>query len=95
MPLDKKGKPVLYKPWRNTGKGKSKMFVYVKADTKKGYKKIGFGLKGMQDYTQHKDKKRRASYLARSGGITDKSGNKTSGNKNSANYWARKVLWQA
>jgi hypothetical protein len=95
MPLDKKGKPVLYKPWRNTGAGSKKMFVYVKADTKKGYKKIGFGLKGMKDFTQHKDKKRRASYLARSGGIKDKNGNLTKNNKNSANYWARKVLWSA
>ena len=71
------------------------MWVYVKADTKKGFKRIGFGLKGMQDYRQHKDKKRRASYLARSGGIKDKNGNLTKNNKNSANYWSRKVLWSA
>ena len=95
MPLTKEGKPVLYKPWKNTSSSKNKMWVYVKTDTKKGYKKIGFGLKGMQDFRQHKDPKRRASYLARSGGIKDKNGNLTKNNKNSANYWSRKVLWNA
>ena len=95
MPLDSKGNPVLFKPWKNTTKSKNKMWVYVRSDTKKGYKRIGFGLKGMQDYRQHKDKKRRASYLARSGGIKDKNGNLTKNNKNSANYWSRKVLWAA
>lgn len=95
MPLTKEGKPILYKHWKNTTSSKNKMWVYVKADTKKGYKRIGFGLKGMQDYRQHKDKKRRASYLARSGGIKDKNGNLTKNNKNTANYWSRKVLWNA
>ena len=58
-------RPALYKPFKNTTSSSSKFFVYVKADTKKGYKKIGFGLKGMKDFTQHKDPKRRKSYLAR------------------------------
>jgi len=71
------------------------MWVYVRSDTKKGFKKIGFGLKGMKDFTQHKDKKRRASYLARSGGIRDKKGNLTKNNRDSANYWSRRVLWKA
>ena len=48
----------------------------------------------MQDFTQHKDEKRRKSYLARSGGITS-GGKKTANNKNFANYWARKILWNA
>ena len=47
----------------------------------------------MKDYTQHKDKDRRKNYLARSAGITTKSGVKTANNKNYSNYWARKVLW--
>jgi len=41
----------------------------------------------MQDFTQHRSKKRRESYCARSGGIKGGEG------KLSANYWARKVLW--
>ena len=52
MPLTKEGKPVLYKPWKNTTTSKNKFWVYVKSDTKKGFKRIGFGLKGMQDFTQ-------------------------------------------
>lgn len=56
-------------------------------------KLIHFGYKGMEDYTQHKDKDRRKNYLARSGGIRDKSGKLTANNKLSANYWARKILW--
>tara|TARA_R100000935_G_scaffold26672_1_gene46660 strand:- start:19167 stop:19454 length:288 start_codon:yes stop_codon:yes gene_type:complete len=95
MPLTTDGKPILYKPWKNTSSSKNKMWVYVRSDTKKGFKKIGFGLKGMKDFTQHKDKKRRASYLARSGGIRDKKGNLTKNNRDSANYWSRRVLWKA
>ena len=93
MPLTKEGKPILYSPWKNTSSSKNKMWVYVKSDTKKGYKKIGFGLKGMKDFTQHKDEKRRTSYLARSKGIKNKQGQLTYKDKNSSNYWSRKVLW--
>ena len=82
----------LYKPMNSTKKGKKKM-VYVMKDGNK--RLIHFGDSNMQDYRQHKDKKRRASYLARSGGIKDKNGNLTKNNKNSANYWSRKVLWNA
>ena len=93
MPLTKEGKPVLYKPWKNTSSSKNKYWVYVKSDTKKGYKKIGFGLKGMEDFTQHKDEKRRKSYLARAKGITNKAGKKTWTDKNTANYWSVHYLW--
>lgn len=54
-----------------------------------------FGLRGMQDYTQHKDKKRRNSYLKRSAGIRDKNGNLTKDDPFSANYWARRILWDS
>tara|TARA_R110000824_G_scaffold376131_2_gene567202 strand:- start:30 stop:305 length:276 start_codon:yes stop_codon:yes gene_type:complete len=91
MPPKNDGKP-LYKPMNSTKKGKKKM-VYVMKDGKK--RLIHFGDSNMEDYRQHKDPKRRASYLARSGGIKDKSGNLTKNNKNSANYWSRKVLWSA
>lgn len=56
-------------------------------------KLVKFGLRGMSDFTQHKDPERRANYLARSGGIRDKDGNLTKNDPFSANYWARKVLW--
>jgi len=82
----------LYKPFKSSAKGK-KMSVYVMKDGKK--RLIHFGDSNMQDYTQHKDDKRRKSYLARSGGIRDKSGKLTANDKNSKNYWAHRVLWNA
>tara|TARA_R110002020_G_scaffold208196_2_gene413875 strand:+ start:273 stop:578 length:306 start_codon:yes stop_codon:yes gene_type:complete len=85
----KKNKP-LYKPYKSTAKNKKGM-VYV---NKNGAKKlIHFGYTPMSDFTKHKDPKRRKNYLERSGGIKDKSGNLTAKDKNSANYWARRVLW--
>lgn len=56
-------------------------------------KLVRFGLRGMEDYTQHKDPERRRNYLARSAGIKDKSGKPTKDDPFSANYWARRVLW--
>ena len=93
MPRDNKGKPILYKPFKNTGKSKKKFFVYVKADNKSGYKKIGFGHKDYEDFTQHKDKKRQSSYLKRAKGIKNKEGKLTWKDKNTANYWAVHYLW--
>ncbi len=75
MPLDKDGKPILYKPWKNDTKSKFKYFVYVKSDNKKGFKKIGFGYKGMGQFKDkgghyksldHGDKKRQ-QYCAQNG----------------------------
>lgn len=85
----RKNKP-LYKPVKSSRAGKKGM-VYVNKDG--GKRLIHFGDSNMKDFTQHKDPERRKSYLARSGGIRDKSGNLTANNKNSANYWARKTLW--
>ena len=65
--------------------------VYVKKDGAK--KLLHFGDASMQDFTQHKDKQRKKNYLNRSAGIKDKSGNLTANNKNSANYWSRKINW--
>ena len=86
----KETKP-LYKPYKSDKSGKKGM-VYVKSGSS-GKRLIHFGDSNMQDFRQHKDPERKKSYCARSGGITDKSGRKTGGNKNSANYWSRKVLW--
>lgn len=90
--MDKKQKP-LYKPFPAPPGSKHKFKVYVKNEKTGQPKLIGFGLRGMEDYTQHKDKKRRASYLARAKGIKDKQGRLTYMNKNSANYWAVRKLW--
>ena len=80
-----KAKP-LYKPMKSTRKGKKKMVYVMKAGSKR---LIHYGDSSMKDYTQHGDKKRRKSYLARSGGI------KGANDRNTANYWARKDLWKA
>ena len=87
-PPKKEKKIVLYKPMKSTRKGKKKM-VYVRNKKTGKPKLIHYGDSSMQDYTQHGDKKRRASYLARSGGI------KGANDKDTANYWARKDLWKA
>lgn len=79
----------LYKPYKSTKKGKKGM-VFVKSNSG-GKRLIHFGDSSMKDFTQHKDEKRRASYCARSGGIKDKSGKRPG--KDSANWWARKILW--
>ena len=87
-----KEKKPLYKPRTSTKSGKKGM-VYVIKDGKKIL--LHFGDATMKDFTQHKDPKRRKSYLARSGGIRDKQGRLTKNNRNSANYWSRKILWKA
>ena len=79
----------LYKPFPSKAKGK-KLSVYVMKEGKK--RLINFGSSDYEDFTQHKDPKRRKSYLARSAGIRDKNGKLTYKDKNSANYWAR-TLW--
>lgn len=90
MPSDFKTKKPLYKPVKSDRKGKKGM-VYVKKDGKK--RLIHFGDSTMSDFTKHKDKKRRKNYLDRSGGIRNKEGKLTKNDKNSANYWSRKVNW--
>lgn len=82
----------LYKPFKSKAKNK-KMSVIIKKDGKK--KLINFGDTRYKDFTQHGDKKKRESYLKRTAGIKNKEGKLTKDNKNSANYWSRKVLWLA
>ncbi len=82
----------LYTPFKYKGKGKFKYSVYVKND-KGNPKLIHFGHRDYQDFTQHKDEKRRKSYLARAKGIKDKNGNLTWKNKKTKNYWVVKYLW--
>jgi hypothetical protein len=89
----------LYKPFKSTAKNK-KYSVYVLKDGKK--RLIHFGdtrYKHFKDklgkYTNlnHNDKDRRERYLKRAKGIKDRSGNLTWKDKNSANYYAVKFLW--
>tara|TARA_R110000823_G_scaffold314569_1_gene444008 strand:+ start:789 stop:1070 length:282 start_codon:yes stop_codon:yes gene_type:complete len=93
MPRTKDGKPILYKPFKNTGKGYKKFFVYVKSDNKQGYKKIGFGDNRYEDFRQHKDKKRQASFRARMKGIKKKDGSFAYKDKTSPAYWSLTYLW--
>jgi len=91
-PADFKEKKPLYKPYKSTKAGK-KGQVYV---MKNGVKRlIYFGDASMSDFTKHKDPKRRKNYLERSGGIRNKEGKLTKNDKNSANYYARRFLWNA
>jgi len=85
----KKNKP-LYKPVKSDKKGKKGM-VYVK---KGGAKRlIHFGDSSMTDKKKGASKAQQKSYLARSGGIRNKEGKLTKNDKNSANYWSRRINW--
>ena len=89
----------LYKPFKSTAKNK-KYSVYVLKDGKK--RLIHFGDKrykhfkdklGKYTNLNHNDKDRRERYLKRAKAIKDRSGNLTWKDKNSANYYAVKYLW--
>jgi hypothetical protein len=85
----KKDKP-LYKPVKSTKQGKKGM-VYVMKEGKK--RLIHFGDSSMTDKRKGASKAQQKSYLARSAGIKNKQGKLTKNDKNSANYWSRKVNW--
>ena len=84
-----KDKP-LYKPFKSKVKGK-KGSVYVMKDGKK--RLIHFGDSSMTDKRKGASKAQQKSYLARSAGIRNKEGKLTKNDKNSANYWSRRVNW--
>ena len=83
---------------KSTRKGKKYMVVAPNGktihfgDIKMQQYKDTTGL-GLYTHLNHNDEKRRASYLARAKGIKDKNGNLTWKNKNSANYYAVRWLW--
>ena len=52
-------------------------------------KKVHFGAKGYQDFTQHGDEARRKNYLARHGGS-----GQDWGDRETAGYWSRWLLWE-
>ena len=80
--------PGYNKPKRYSGSGRYKKRVLAKKNGK--LKIINFGHKS---YKHNYSKEARSNYLKRSAGITNKSGQKTSGDKFSANDWSRKDLW--
>lgn len=94
-PVEYRGKTLTpNKPVASDRPGKKKMVLASKkVGGKTKYKLVHYGQKGYQDFTQHKSKKRRANYLARSGGIRNKNGELTKNDRFSPNYWARKDLW--
>ncbi len=81
--------PWYNKPIKSWKEWKKKVVLAKKWDV---IKTIHFWDSKMKDYTQHKDKERRANYLARSAWIKDWNGNLTKNNILSANYWARRIL---
>jgi len=72
--------------------GKHKYFVWV-YDPARGAVLVKFGSAQYQDFREHGDWLRRASYLRRSAAIRDGNGRLTSGNPLSPNYWARRYGW--
>ncbi len=66
-------------------RGKKKYTVRVASDNR--IKTLHFGAKGYEDYTTHKDKKRKARYLARNRKKEDWSDPFTAG------FWSTHILW--
>ena len=86
-------KPVLNKPFKSKKAGK-KFSVYVKADTKKGYKLIHFGAAGSPDWRSGTaSKEQRKSFRARMSGVRRKDGSLAVKDKQSPAYWALNYLW--
>ena len=85
----KKSKP-LYKPVHSLVSGKKGSVYVLKAGKKR---LIHFGDSSMTDRRKGATKAQQKSYLARSAGIRDGKGKLTMNNRNSANYWSRKVNW--
>ena len=93
MPIPSKDwieKKPLYKPVHSLVKGK-KGSVYVMKNGKK--RLIHFGDSSMTDKRKGASKAQQKSYLARSAGIRNKEAKLTKNDKNSANYWSRKINW--
>ncbi len=68
-----------------------KLTVYVRDDEGE-VRQIHFG---DSEYRHNYSEKARKSYLARSAGIRDGDGNLTKDDPTSANFWSRRVLWNA
>ncbi len=65
--------------------GSPKKFVVLGKEGDK-VKKVSFGARGYEDFTQHKDPKRRANFRSRHNC-------QTANDKTTARHWACKFLW--
>ena len=84
---------------------RKKALMYGARDIKRSKKKnkkwvvdycgsqIHFGDSRYEDFTQHRDEKRRSSYLKRAMGIRNKQGRQTYRIKTSPNFWSVNLLW--
>ena len=54
---------------------------------------IHFGAQGYDDFTEHRDEKRRASYRARHGAIRVRDGRLAHTVKTSPAFWSWELLW--
>ena len=79
--------PGYNKPIPSDKKGKKKMVLVKKGDQ---VKLVHYGA---ERYKHNYSAKAKKSYLARSGGIRNKSGELTKNDKFSPNFWARRDLW--
>ena len=76
-----------------TAEGRWKYRVLVWDPHRQRGEIVRFGDRRYEDFTQHHDWARRASFLRRSAGIRDGEGRLTAGNPLSASYWSRRYLW--
>lgn len=83
--------PGVNKPKAAPAGSQAKKRVLAKSGDK--VKVVNFGARGYQDFTQHHDAKRRASFHARMNGIREKGGGRAVDNPLSAAHWAKKELW--
>jgi hypothetical protein len=77
----------IYRSWLED---KKLVVRVVKGDKEK---LIHFGHAEYSNYGVHNSKERLKNYLTRSAGIRNKDGKLTKDDPFSANYWARRVLW--
>tara|TARA_R110000796_G_scaffold171474_1_gene288576 strand:+ start:83 stop:328 length:246 start_codon:yes stop_codon:yes gene_type:complete len=77
----------LYKPIKSTRKNKKFMVL-----TNNGI--IHFGDSRYLDFSNHGDKKKQSAYCKRAKGITNKKGELTYKDKDSANYWSFNYIWK-
>ena len=73
-------------------KGKKKLNVDV-IDKDGNPVTVHFGHSDYQDFTKHRDTKRRDNYCKRSGGIKCSKGKDGVCDQSSANFWSRSALW--
>lgn len=74
-------------------------FGVSRAKNKKYYviykgKRINFGDRRYEDYTSHRDNKRKESYHKRHKAIKLKDGSLAYKNKNKASFWSMRILWE-